>query len=62
MLHIKNAAYAEDMSPLDPDCDCKVCKTYTRAMLHNIFRDEVGMRYGDDDVGGICHDQIDYLS
>ncbi len=32
-LHIKNAAFTRDFSPLDPDCDCQVCKTYTRAYL-----------------------------
>ena len=37
-LHIKNAAFARDFSPLDPDCDCQVCTTYTRAYLSHLFR------------------------
>jgi queuine tRNA-ribosyltransferase len=37
-LHIKNAAFTRDFSPLDPDCDCQVCKTYTRAYLSHLFR------------------------
>jgi queuine tRNA-ribosyltransferase len=37
-LHIKNAAFVRDFSPLDPDCDCQVCTTYTRAYLSHLFR------------------------
>ena len=37
-LHIKNAAFTRDFSPLDPDCDCQVCTTYTRAYLSHLFR------------------------
>ncbi|PNB67173.1 tRNA guanosine(34) transglycosylase Tgt, partial [Pseudomonas sp. FW305-BF6] len=32
-LVIKNAKYAEDYSPLDPNCDCYTCKNYTRAYI-----------------------------
>jgi len=37
-IHIKNAAFTRDFSPLDPQCDCQVCKTYTRAYLSHLFR------------------------
>ena len=37
-LAIKNAAFARDFTPLDPDCECAVCKTYTRAYLSYLFR------------------------
>jgi len=37
-LHIKNAAFTRDFSPLDPHCDCRVCTTYTRAYLAHLFR------------------------
>ncbi|MGH7715153.1 MAG: tRNA guanosine(34) transglycosylase Tgt, partial [Vulcanimicrobiaceae bacterium] len=37
-LHIKNATFTRDFSPLDPDCDCQVCRTYTRAYLSHLFR------------------------
>jgi queuine tRNA-ribosyltransferase len=37
-LHIKNAAFTRDFSPLDPACDCQVCTTYTRAYLAHLFR------------------------
>lgn len=35
---IARAEYAEDLRPLDPDCDCFVCKTYTRSYVHHLFR------------------------
>ena len=34
---IKNARYAEDQRPLDPECSCAVCKRYTRAYLRHLF-------------------------
>ncbi|MGH7330144.1 MAG: tRNA guanosine(34) transglycosylase Tgt, partial [Polyangiaceae bacterium] len=37
-LHIKNAAFTRDFSPLDSQCDCIVCTTYTRAYLSHLFR------------------------
>ena len=35
---IRNAAYVRDFSPIDRDCDCAVCTTYTRAYLAHLFR------------------------
>ena len=35
---IRNAAFGRDFSPLDPQCDCAVCTTYTRAYLSYLFR------------------------
>lgn len=38
---IKNAKYARDFTPLDPDCDCYTCRNYTRAYIrHLIHTDE----------------------
>jgi len=34
---IKNARYAEDQRPLDPNCSCSVCQRYTRAYLRHLF-------------------------
>jgi queuine tRNA-ribosyltransferase len=34
---IKNARYAEDQRPLDPNCKCSVCQRYTRAYLRHLF-------------------------
>jgi queuine tRNA-ribosyltransferase len=34
---IKNAIYAEDKGPLDPDCSCMTCRRYSRAYLRHLF-------------------------
>jgi len=34
---IKNAAYAEDEGPLDPNCSCPTCRRYSRAYLRHLF-------------------------
>ena len=39
-VNIKNAKYAEDFSPLDPECDCYCCRTYSRAYLRHLFRSD----------------------
>lgn len=37
-IPIKNKAYEEDMRPLDEDCDCHVCKTYTRSYIRHLLK------------------------
>jgi queuine tRNA-ribosyltransferase len=37
-LNIRNARFAEDQAPLDADCSCPVCATWTRAYLHHLVR------------------------
>ena len=34
---IKNARYAADQRPPDPNCSCSVCRRYTRAYLRHLF-------------------------
>jgi len=34
---IKNAVYAEDDNPLDPNCSCPTCRRYSRAYLRHLF-------------------------
>jgi queuine tRNA-ribosyltransferase len=34
---IKNARYAEDRGPLDPECSCQTCRRYSRAYLRHLF-------------------------
>lgn len=34
---IKNACFADDPEPLDPDCGCPTCKVYSRAVLRHLF-------------------------
>jgi queuine tRNA-ribosyltransferase len=36
-LSIKNARYAEDLSPADPDCSCYTCRHFSRAYLRHLF-------------------------
>jgi len=36
-LVIKNARWSEDLTPLDPDCDCPTCRRYSRAALRHFF-------------------------
>lgn len=44
---VKNGVHKEDFTPLDPNCDCKVCKNYTKAYLRHLFNaDELlGMKF-----------------
>jgi queuine tRNA-ribosyltransferase len=36
-VSIKNAKYAEDSGPLDPECRCETCQKYSRAYLRHLF-------------------------
>ncbi|MBA2873626.1 tRNA guanosine(34) transglycosylase Tgt [Thermaerobacillus caldiproteolyticus] len=35
---IKNAQYARDFTPLDPNCDCYTCRNYTRAYIRHLIK------------------------
>lgn len=37
-LVIRNAKYARDFRPIDENCDCKVCRTYTRAYIRHLIK------------------------
>jgi queuine tRNA-ribosyltransferase len=36
-ISIKQAKYAGDDSPLDPNCSCQVCRRYSRAYLRHLY-------------------------
>lgn len=36
-VNIKNARYADDQSPLDPNCTCETCTQYSKAYLRHLF-------------------------
>lgn len=36
-MNIKNRRYADDQNPADPNCQCMVCRRYTRAYLRHLF-------------------------
>jgi queuine tRNA-ribosyltransferase len=37
-LVIRNAAFADDERPVDPDCGCYACRHFTRAYLRHLFK------------------------
>lgn len=48
IINIKNLKYQKDEGPIDPECDCPVCRNFSRAYLRHLFKaDEMlGMRLG----------------
>ncbi|MCR5537239.1 MAG: tRNA guanosine(34) transglycosylase Tgt [Succinivibrio sp.] len=36
VVKIRNAKYAKDTSPLDPNCQCYTCRHYSKAYLHHL--------------------------
>jgi queuine tRNA-ribosyltransferase len=36
-VSIKQARYAQDAGPLDPNCGCRVCQRYSRAYLRHLY-------------------------
>ena len=39
-INMKNAKYIYDDKPIDPQCDCPVCRRYTRSYIHHLFKAE----------------------
>lgn len=39
-INLKNAKYETDPSPIDPECDCPVCRRYTKAYIRHLFKAE----------------------
>ena len=37
-LNIRNAKFADDPGPLDPDCACSVCRRYSLAYLRHLYQ------------------------
>ena len=48
VINMNNAKYAEDDGPLDPRCDCPVCRNYSRAYVRHLFKagEILAMRFG----------------
>ncbi len=38
VVNLKNARHRSDPEPLDPECSCPACRSYSRAYLHHVFR------------------------
>lgn len=39
-LTVRNAGFAEDFTPVDPECDCYVCRNYSRAYIRHLIKAE----------------------
>jgi queuine tRNA-ribosyltransferase len=37
-LNLRNARFAEDAEPLDPNCGCPACRQFSRAYLHHVVK------------------------
>jgi len=37
-LVVRNAAYARDFRPLDPECNCYACRNFTRAYIRHLIK------------------------
>lgn len=40
MLSIKQERFTRDYAPVDSECRCKVCRTYSRAYLRHLFKEQ----------------------
>ncbi len=40
IMHITNKCYETDPLPIDPECDCPVCRRYTRAYIRHLFKSQ----------------------
>lgn len=37
-LVVKNAEYAQDFDPIDPECECYTCRNFSRAYIRHLFQ------------------------
>ncbi|MCH5169836.1 MAG: tRNA guanosine(34) transglycosylase Tgt [Oscillospiraceae bacterium] len=38
IINMNNKKYENDMSPIDPECDCPACKNFSRAYIHHLIK------------------------
>ena len=38
VFNLRNARFADDATPIDPNCDCPACTRHTSAYLHHLFK------------------------
>ncbi|HEY5476291.1 MAG TPA: tRNA guanosine(34) transglycosylase Tgt [Tepidiformaceae bacterium] len=43
--NVRNARYREAPGPIDPECDCALCRRFSMAYLHHLFRNEELLGY-----------------
>jgi queuine tRNA-ribosyltransferase len=39
-IAIKKERYAADFGPIDPECNCRVCREYTRAYMRHLYKND----------------------
>lgn len=39
-INLKHKKFAKDLTPIDEECDCPTCKTYTKAYIHQIVNSQ----------------------
>lgn len=39
-LAIKKERYSKDFGPIDPECNCRVCKEYSRSYLRHLYKND----------------------
>ncbi|MCJ7743868.1 MAG: tRNA guanosine(34) transglycosylase Tgt [Dehalococcoidales bacterium] len=44
-VNIRNAAYSQEVDPVDLDCDCYTCRTFSAAYLHHLFNSQELLAY-----------------
>lgn len=46
IINLNNAKYERDAGPIDPECDCPVCRSHSRAYIRHLFKakEVLGMR------------------
>jgi queuine tRNA-ribosyltransferase len=37
-MNLRNARFAEDQDPIEPDCGCPACSTFSRAYVHHLVK------------------------
>ncbi|KIH65212.1 tRNA-guanine transglycosylase [Ancylostoma duodenale] len=37
LLHLNQKQFADDFTPIEKECDCHTCRTYTRAYVHMVM-------------------------
>ncbi len=42
-INIMKGSYADDFSPIDPECDCYCCRNYTKAYVHHLMKCQEGL-------------------
>jgi len=47
IINIRNEKYARDSLPIDPSCDCPVCRRYSKAYIRHLFvaKEMLAMRF-----------------